>query len=299
MIKKLKVEHESSGQKVESRFEVAKEKTRIHATLFRFLSRYRELEMTLLDARKTNANGETLSNEPRRSDYRATRGRVSPAISGNSNFKSRFRDYRGGNESAKEKKERNEGWRGKKKKGKHREWTNGSCWSFCSEDPLLPRVEKSSLRNVNLLADFYRHSTPCTILLISYYQSDWKKVRRFIVGCGLVARRNQTGGPISNFDRGSDRSIHRCNKFSFRGCKTFSRSNRFSGTGFQACFRSLADGFTTDDSSARSFSQYLIKEKNIYSDFSRFKGTGCVHSRSPSFLKCRILILVLLLNSKM
>lgn len=59
--------------------------------------RHDDSAVTLLDSRKTNANGETLSNEPRRSDYRATRGRVSPAISGNSNFKSRFRDYRAGN----------------------------------------------------------------------------------------------------------------------------------------------------------------------------------------------------------
>lgn len=39
-----------------------------------------------------------------RSDYRTSDERVSPAISGASNFKSRFRDYRGGNEAYVERK---------------------------------------------------------------------------------------------------------------------------------------------------------------------------------------------------
>lgn len=38
-----------------------------------------------------------------RSDYRTSNELVSPAISGASNFKSRFRDYRGGNEAEEEK----------------------------------------------------------------------------------------------------------------------------------------------------------------------------------------------------
>lgn len=72
-----------------------------------------------------------------RSDYRTSDERVSPAISGASNFKSRFRDYRGGNE-AEEKEEEEE------LKGKHGSAAAGGRFR---SDP-FPKPE-SRLSNVN------------------------------------------------------------------------------------------------------------------------------------------------------
>ena len=77
--------------------------------MFRFLSRYREGRHDDGALRRCSALEKRMQMEKRfRTSHVdpitvATRGRVSPAISGNSNFKSRFRDYRAGNESVKEK----------------------------------------------------------------------------------------------------------------------------------------------------------------------------------------------------
>ena len=148
---------------------------RIRTTLFRFLSRYREGRHDDGALRRCSALEKRMQMEKRfRTSHVdpitvATRGRVSPAISGNSNFKSRFRDYRAGNESVKEKRyEEMEGERERERErrtkihgwkvvgGKAR--ICDSCWSF--RGILLSVIEKSSFW-ISICPQSCWHSTPC------------------------------------------------------------------------------------------------------------------------------------------
>ena len=118
----------------------------------------------------------------------ATRGRVSPAISGNSNFKSRFRDYRAGNESVKEKRyEEMEGEREREREeqkytvgrwleGKHGSVTaaDHSVESFCR----WSKSRASEYQFVRRVADILRH---VTLIAVRDYQTEGREVfGRFI-----------------------------------------------------------------------------------------------------------------------